>query len=258
MKYAILNNERREAEPGLSAQCTGCGQAMIAKCGEHNVWHWAHKGARLCDVWWEPETPWHRAWKNQFPKEWQETIRRADDGEKHIADVLTASALVLEFQHSHLSKEERESREDFYQNMMWIVDGLRRVRDNPNFVESLRAAQVINLNPLTFSSPNKGALLRDWSGSRVPVFFDFGDGFEPEHPFPFDAPVLWRLNPASPVGSAQLSPVPKAHFVETAIKGTPLGGLDYSFLANRLAAVARGQPAVSFPGPSFPRRRGRF
>jgi hypothetical protein len=239
MKYALVDSEPHEAERGLSGLCRGCGDAMIAKCGEHNVWHWAHKGTRVCDVWWEPETPWHRGWKNQFPKEWQEVIRRADSGEKHIADVMTAGALVLEFQHSHLSKEERESRESFYRNMMWIVNGLRRVRDNPNFVASLSTATVINLNPLTFSFANKGALLRDWSGSRVEVFFDFGDVYEPRHPFPFDAPVLWRLNPASPPGTAQLSPVARARFVEAAQNGTRLGGIDYSGLANRLAAIQR-------------------
>lgn len=163
MKYATFDNELREAQPGLRAQCRVCGDAMIARCGEHRVWHWAHEGFRLCDVWWEPETEWHRTWKNKFPAEWQKVIRHADNGEKHIADVMTAGSLVLEFQNSPMSKEERDSRETFYGNMLWVVNGLRRMRDNPHFVTALGGAQVINLRPLTFSIPNKGALLRDWT-----------------------------------------------------------------------------------------------
>ena len=105
MKFAIVKGERREAEPGLSAACVGCGKAMVAKCGELRVWHWAHRGAWTCDRWWEPETKWHRVWKNNFPKEWQEVVGTAENGERHIADVRTKQGLVLEFQHSFLSED---------------------------------------------------------------------------------------------------------------------------------------------------------
>ena len=39
MKLAIVEGERREAQPGLSAECPACGAAMIAKCGPDRVWH---------------------------------------------------------------------------------------------------------------------------------------------------------------------------------------------------------------------------
>jgi competence protein CoiA len=87
MKLAVVEGERREAQPGLLAKCNDCGHTVRARCGEHNIWHWAHIGVRNCDTWWEPETEWHRAWKNHFPEDWQEIIRRSEDGEKHIADV---------------------------------------------------------------------------------------------------------------------------------------------------------------------------
>src|SRR5262245_33578258 len=109
MRFAVVEGERREAQPGLAAECQVCGHAMIPKCGEYRVWHWAHKGTRTCDPWWESETEWHRAWKNHFPKDWQEIIRWSEDGEKHIADVMTESGIVLEFQHSYLRREEREA-----------------------------------------------------------------------------------------------------------------------------------------------------
>ena len=115
MKFADIECQRREAQPGLSAAtCPSCGAAVIAKYGDHRVWHWAHRGVRVCDPWWEPETEWHRAWKNEFPADWQEAVHFAQSGEKHVADVKTQSGMVLEFQHSFLKAEERAARESFY------------------------------------------------------------------------------------------------------------------------------------------------
>lgn len=94
---------------------------MIAKCGGHRVWHWAHRGVRVCDPWWEPETEWHRAWKNEFPVDWQEVVHLAQSGEKYVADVRTQGGMVIEFQHSFLKVEERTARESFYRPMIWVV-----------------------------------------------------------------------------------------------------------------------------------------
>jgi competence protein CoiA len=142
MKFAVVGEERREAQPGLSGKCPLCGNAMIAKCGDIRVRHWAHLGTRTCDPWWEPETEWHRAWKNRFPENWQEISHLSENGEKHRADVKTDRGVVLEFQHSFLQREERESREKFYRNMVWVVNGLRRVRDRSGFFESLARAWI--------------------------------------------------------------------------------------------------------------------
>src|SRR5262249_39418969 len=153
MKFALVDGERREAKPGLSGKCPGCGNAVIAKCGELRVWHWAHWRKRDCDRWSEPETEWHRAWKNQFPEGWQEIIHQSQSeaGERHIADVKTESGVVLEFQLSHLPREEREARENFYRNMVGVVYGLRRVRDRPRFFEALARASIVKAKPLTYS-----------------------------------------------------------------------------------------------------------
>src|SRR5687768_14884017 len=117
MKFADFAGQRCEARPGLSAKCPSCEAALIAKCGDHRVWHWAHRGVRVCDPWWESETEWHRAWKNEFPTEWQEVVHIAANGEKHVADVKTNNGTVIEFQHSFLSTKERLSREMFYRKM---------------------------------------------------------------------------------------------------------------------------------------------
>jgi Competence protein CoiA-like family len=170
MKFAVVERELREAAPDLSAECQACGAAMIARCGRVRVWHWAHRGARICDSWWEPETEWHRAWKNHFPKSWQEIIHPSESGEKHIADVKTESGVVLEFQHSSLCPEERESRESFYQNMVWVVDGLRRKQDRVKFFASLRAPiGVIRSTLGTVNRVSRYASIRPLCGDLTPV-----------------------------------------------------------------------------------------
>ncbi len=90
MKFALVDEIRCEAQPSLRGNCPACDHPMVAKCGEVKIWHWAHKSRRLCDPWWENETEWHRDWKNQFPVQWQEDVHKAENGEKHIADVKTA------------------------------------------------------------------------------------------------------------------------------------------------------------------------
>jgi competence protein CoiA len=262
MKFAVVGGERREAQPSLSAACPVCGNAMIAKCGQHRVWHWAHRGTRTCDHWWESETEWHRAWKNHFPKSWQEMICTSEHGEKHIADVKTERGVALEFQHSFLSRNERESREAYYKNMVWVVHGRRRARDRAQFFASLGAANVVNRKPLIVSVPsNEGALLRDWHASRVPVYFDFGAS-EPGDTLRFDKPVLWRLNPPSANGRAYLSGVPEAWFLRVHLTGLPFEemhtkGVERAVAYHLMQQALRSRPLVGFERYMAGRQRAR-
>ncbi len=176
MKFALVNGQRQEGEPNLSGECPGCGRPMVAKCGEVRLRHWAHKGRLLCDPWWENETEWHRAWKDQFPADWQEFVHLAGDGERHIADVKTGDGWVIEFQHSHMNPEERRSREAFYPKL--ICSLVRRA-----FSDDCR-------------------LLREWAGSDAPIFFDLGDE------------ALWWLFAKSSNVSAYVAPYSRAEFIE--------------------------------------------
>ena len=251
MRLALVAGLRREAEPHLSGECPCCGSAMVPKCGERRVWHWAHRANRHCDHWWESETEWHRAWKNRFPAEWQEIVHRAENGERHIADVKTSQDRVIEFQHSYLKPEERRSREAFYGSMIWVVDGLRRTRDKPSFYEALYERRLTSLRPLTYVVPsNQCALLQDWADSRVGVYFDFGS--VQEDIGWFGRPVLWRLSPKSRNGLALLSPVPVANFVAALRQDIPVKGFLVNEVERKVTVPAKVPNLRQFRRPRGP------
>lgn len=184
MKFALINGIKSEPIKGANGICPSCNSEMIAKCGSIKIHHWSHKRKRVCDSWWENETEWHREWKNNFPIEWQEVIFIDEHtNEKHIADIRTDSGLVVEFQHSFLKQDERISREKFYRNMVWIVDGTRLKRDFPRF---LKGKNNHFENQIFYETDNPKIFEVDfvdwcfplaWLKSSVPVIFDFlGDG----------------------------------------------------------------------------------
>ena len=121
MQFAIVNGVRSTATSGEKGICPTCGGRMVAKCGTQIIHHWAHV-SRQCDIWWENETAWHREWKECFPEDYREVGHVADDGEIHRADIKHPNGLVVEIQHSSMPEKERDARENFYGNMIWIVD----------------------------------------------------------------------------------------------------------------------------------------
>lgn len=129
MQFALVDGMRHQARLGLVGFCPICGSPMQAKCGTRVIHHWAHSGRRNCDPWWENETSWHRAWKEHFPAECREVSHVAPDGEIHRADIKTPTGIYIEVQHSSMTDAEREAREAFYGNLIWVVDG-RPFKDN--------------------------------------------------------------------------------------------------------------------------------
>jgi len=176
MRFAVVDNQKVEAKFGLKGVCPGCMQPVIAKCGKQRVHHWAHSRKVMCDSWWEPETEWHRAWKNHYPIEWQEIFLPDEKtGEKHVADVHTIYGLVVEFQHSNISREERDSRERFYKNMIWVVDGTRLKRDYLRFRKNADNFRGTNTQGFFFVDFPDEVFPANWLDSSVPVIFDFRD-----------------------------------------------------------------------------------
>lgn len=217
MRFALVNNKLQEAAPGAKGLCPGCRQTVVAKCGIQKVHHWAHKGARTCDSWWEPETEWHRAWKNNFPAECQEIFLPDErTGEKHIADVRTTHGLVIEFQHSHIHPEERVSRERFYRNMVWVVNGKRLKRDYQRFLKNREHFHLVK--PGIFKVDDLlECFNRSWTGSSVPVIFDFGN----ENPIsPHNSPVnLICLLPIRIGLYSFVAEVSRKAFIESTLSG---------------------------------------
>lgn len=123
MQYAFVDDKRREAFQGGKGSCPICGAGMLAKCGPRIIHHWAHEGRRDCDPWWENETNWHREWKNMFPEACREVSHTAPNGEIHRAYIKTPTGIYIEVQHSSMTDSERISRESFYKNLVWLVDG---------------------------------------------------------------------------------------------------------------------------------------
>jgi competence protein CoiA len=258
MRFAIGNMERREAEPGLSGECPACGKAMIAKCGQHRVHHWAHRGKRTCDPWFESETKWHRVWKNNFPAKCQEFIQHdGQSGEKHIADVRTPDGLVIEFQHSHLDPLERAARERFYGNMVWVVDGTRLQRDYPRFNKGkhdLRRTIIQGQFLLAFPDECFPAM---WLDSSVPVIFDFR-GMDEDQPSDEFRDTLWCLLPGRVEGSAVVVGMLRGEFAKVALSRPqllPVQEILALFREVRAADARAARPFAGMPGGRGPRRR---
>jgi hypothetical protein len=224
MKYALVNGVKSEAKKKLVGYCPSCGKEMTSKCGPDRVDHWAHKGIRDCDSWHEPETPWHREWKAHFHTDWQEITHNAEDGEIHRADVKTDTEWVLEFQHSFLNQEERQSRDDFYPKLVWVVDGMRRLKDKKRFNDAIKDARTVNSSPPIYKIdfPDEFRIINEWYNSPNLVFLDFkgkDEDYVYYHEF-LSNKYLWFLIPTKDKDAAYLSFMPRDIFVQFHLEGT--------------------------------------
>jgi competence protein CoiA len=242
MKYALINEQRREAQPSLLGKCLACGHPMVAKCGEVKIWHWAHQGSRSCDPWWENETEWHRAWKGMFPDNCQEVVHQAENGEKHIADVKTDRGWVIEFQHSYIKPEERHSRESFYKKLIWVVDGARRKRDRAQFSKALNSGSPVKVYPhMRRIFADECVLLREWLSSASRVFFDFREGGR-----------IWWLQSKGVGKPVYVMPFPSIQFINDHLGQTnqfdelERQAEDLAVNTERLLAQARSAPLQGF------------
>ena len=229
MLIAEVNGKRTHATKGTKGICPCCKVEVIAKCGEVKIAHWSHKSKKNCDSWHEAETDWHRMWKNYFPENWQEIIKYDQEtGEKHIADVCTENGFTLEFQHSPIKPEERLSREQFYRNMNWVVDGTRLKNDYKRFEKGIKE-NIGNISPiynqeeilvgnlLEISFADE-LLPKNWLNSNVPVVFDFKGLNEINEPNDLRQSVFCLL-PLKDIFHRYLIQIPIQYFIETAKSG---------------------------------------
>jgi len=246
LQYAILNGLRTKPQKGLVGECPNCGSEVISKCGQERVHHWSHKGRRKCDPWHENETQWHRDWKSLFPDEWHEISHKADDGERHIADLKRPDGLVVEIQYSHIDPVERKKREEFYRTIVWIVSGLRLKRGIPGFEEAFEYGRLVYEKPLIFSVyTSDSQLLRKWVKSNGSVYFDFGDHlFETVNLGTPREPVLWRLDPSSSEETSYLTPILKSTLVSDIAK-VKIGQRSKSALFDKIILADKQNPRVA-------------
>jgi hypothetical protein len=227
MKFALVDNNKTVAAKGLKGFCPICQEAVIPRCGLVKIPHWAHKRNTHCDKWWENETEWHRNWKNHFLEEWQEIVAIDDKtGEKHIADIRTNFGMVVEFQHSYITAEERVSRESFYKNMAWVVDGTRRKTDYMKFLNAFKYKAIWHIpkDVIWILDHGYSYLPTEWLNSRFPVFFDF-QGLLDNPTNDIIRERLWCLFPVRGNNINVLMDYPRDSFIDD-IKG---GGIQFKY-----------------------------
>ena len=224
MRFALVDGNRTEPLSGLAGHCPVCDREMTPKCGRYVRWHWAHKRRSGCDPWHEPETEWHLMWKDCFPKNNQEVVHIDNGtGERHIADVKSASGLVVEVQHSPIAQRELLSREAFYGDMIWIVDA----RDLAGYFSLGTSHDLATFSPMSYHFRwfSRSSLLKRWSVARKPVYFDIyiPNALTANVKAPSRQLVLWRLfgfDLAKDQGF--IAPVGSDALVEAVVNGDPL------------------------------------
>ncbi|WP_438424848.1 competence protein CoiA [Aquimarina macrocephali] len=189
MIWAIVKNEKKEAIPNTEGICPFCNEKVFSKCGDINVWHWAHSKKENCDSWYEPETNWHFHWKMSFGKENTEKII-TKEGKKHIADIKTKKGIVIELQNSPIKKYTIKERENFYgEQMLWLING-EKLKNNltpkrywddkryEEFIDNTEELVRLIMGPKITKEKN-GEFFKwknprkSWKDVERPVFIDF-------------------------------------------------------------------------------------
>lgn len=188
MIYAWIDGQKRQPlVKGEKTVCKDCGGTLVAVLPSQNIHHWRHK-AGDCDTWSEPEGPWHLKWKEYFSEECREVaLRDLLTNELHRADILYGQGsgleTVLELQHSHISEEERISRETFYKQgrrMFWLIHIDAPTASSKGW--SFNISLDFKRKPVQHDTHTYGIMqwygrskqfIEKWKNSDAHVFFDF-------------------------------------------------------------------------------------
>ena len=134
----------------------------------------------------------------------------------HKADVRTAHGLTLEFQHSYLKAEERTARENFYGNMIWVVDGARVPRNFRRFVSGMSTMRPFLIGRLFLAPFPEESFPPNWLDCRVPVILDFGNAVTASDAAANAASWLWCLLPERVLGNALVVRISREEFLKEA------------------------------------------
>ena len=127
MEFALNHSKDRIHATDANKQdeyvCPICNNKVMLRKGKVNVDHFAHQ-SKCDDTWNYDMSVWHSEWQQQFPKRNQEVVVEFN-GKRHRADVM-ACGYVIEFQHSPITAEEFNERNQFYlscgKKVIWIFD----------------------------------------------------------------------------------------------------------------------------------------
>ena len=158
--------------------CHHCGALLITKKGDIRVHHFAHSSGHLCTETWKSKREigeWHNNWQEFYPRDNQEVYLNLGEV-RHRADVIVGKT-VVEFQHSILSKNEFDERNNFYSNLgyrvMWLFD-VQELVEKTIIVEK----SVVNQEILfTWKNPTKAKAFNayDIKAGRTEIFFQMNN-----------------------------------------------------------------------------------
>ena len=213
MRFAIVgDNKHQKPLKGAKGTCPLCRETLVAKCGNIRIHHWAHPSDSQCPYK-ENKGEWHVNWQNEFPDDWQEIVLTDSvTHEKNIADVQTPTGFVLEFQHSHIKDEEKTARENFYKNMVWIVDGLNWKKIECFFETKYKTTQEIEKFKIDqYDYETNFSLI--WANATVPIIYDFHDTKSPENTQKWRE-YLYLCFPYREFVGFYVIPIKKEHFIK--------------------------------------------
>lgn len=177
MLFAVDYNDKKihisNTQSNLQYYCPYCGVPLIVKKGEIRQHHFAHSVNHRCTDSWERKdeydmSEWHNEWQSCFPEENQE-IKLALGDTKHRADIVV-NRTVIEFQHSLLSPQSFDDRNNFYLNLNYKVTWMFDIRD---LVEDGRITYESFDSGLEFSwtNPKKAFSGYDFNAGHIDLFF---------------------------------------------------------------------------------------
>ncbi len=162
MQFALGENGKRveihDAVKKNKYFCPCCNEKLILKQGRVKMWHYCHKADSVCTVD-NDMCEWHLRMQGYFSPEYREVVV----DKKHRADVLK-DGIVIEFQHSPISLDDFEDRNNYYigkgYSVCWVFDttdwfdkGKLDEVGIPEGVYRLKRAPSV-LQEYNFSNPN--------------------------------------------------------------------------------------------------------
>lgn len=181
MLFAIDYNDERvhinDTKSNKEYYCPACGAPLITRKGDIRKHHFAHKPNHICKDSWEREgyydiSPWHNEWQSLFPKSNQE-IKLSLGETIHRADVLI-DRTIIEFQHSTMSMQAFDNRNNFYFNLgykvVWLFD-LSDLNKNEQLVYTKENA-VLNFK---WNNPKRAFNSYDIQSGCIDLFFQLND-----------------------------------------------------------------------------------